>query len=125
MLPNEDFIALSPLLGPLHYQIAEIWQRLVGREDIGFDDNFFEIGGDSLLATQMICEVEAVTGQKIPPSALRTVFTIRELTATVMRRIPATGERIPALNRAAERRFCSATAIMPLAGFMRLDLLRC
>ena len=93
MLPNEDSIAPSPLVGPLHYQIAEIWQRLVGREDIEYDDNFFEIGGDSLLATQMICEVEAVTGQKIPPSALGTVFTIRELTATVMRRIPATAER--------------------------------
>jgi hypothetical protein len=94
MLPNEDSIALSPLVGPLHFQIAEIWQRLVGREDIGFDDNFFEIGGDSLLATQMICEVEAVTGQKKTPSALRTVFTIRELTATVMHSTPTTGERV-------------------------------
>ena len=93
-LLDGDSIAPSPLLGPLHLQIAEIWQRLVGREDIGFDDNFFEIGGDSLLATQMICEVEAVTGQKIPQSALRTVFTVRELAATVMRRIPATGELV-------------------------------
>jgi amino acid adenylation domain-containing protein len=94
MLPDEDSIALSPLVGPLHYQIAEIWQRLVGREEIGFDDNFFDIGGDSLLAMQMICEVEAVTGQKIPSSVLGTVFTIRELTATVMRRIPATREQV-------------------------------
>jgi amino acid adenylation domain-containing protein len=92
-LPDGDSIAPSSVLGPLHLQIAEIWQRLVGR-DIGFDENFFEIGGDSLLATQMICEVEAVTGQKIPQSALRTVFTVRELAATVMRRIPATGELV-------------------------------
>jgi acyl carrier protein len=125
MLPNEDTIALSPLVGPLHFQIAEIWQCLVGREDIGFDDNFFEIGGDSLLATQMICEVEAVTGQKIPPSALGTVFTIHELTATVMRRIPVTGERVTCAKQGRGTPFFSATAIIPLAGSMRLDLLRC
>ncbi len=75
----------APPLAPLHSQILEIWQALLGRSDIGIDDDFFEMGGDSLLTTQMVCEVEEATHQKIPPSALRSVFTIRELATTVLR----------------------------------------
>ena len=85
---------VAPLLAPLHSQILEIWQDLIGRNDIGIDDDFFEAGGDSLLATEMVCEVEKATHQKIPPSALRTVFTIRELAATVLRGSSATVELI-------------------------------
>ncbi len=85
---------VAPLLAPLHSQILEIWQDLIGRNDIGIDDDFFEAGGDSLLVTEMVCEVERATHQQIPPSALRTVFTIRELAATVLRRSSPTVELI-------------------------------
>jgi acyl carrier protein len=34
--------------------IAEIWQHLLGIEQVGINDDFFELGGDSLLATQVI-----------------------------------------------------------------------
>jgi acyl carrier protein len=83
-----------PPATPLHCQILEIWQRLIGRDDIGIDDDFFEAGGDSLLATQMVCEVEAVTRQRILPSALRTVFTVRELAAAIVRGSPAMPELV-------------------------------
>jgi oxalate---CoA ligase len=74
-----------PPFAPLHSQILEIWEALLGRSDIGIDDDFFEAGGDSLLATQMVCDVEQATHQQIPPSALRSVFTVRDLAATVLR----------------------------------------
>lgn len=35
-------------------QIAEIWQEVLKRDQIGIHDQFFELGGDSLLATQAI-----------------------------------------------------------------------
>jgi hypothetical protein len=37
---------------PLEVLIAEMWRKLLGRSDIGLDDDFFEIGGDSLQATE-------------------------------------------------------------------------
>jgi acyl-CoA synthetase (AMP-forming)/AMP-acid ligase II/acyl carrier protein len=74
-----------PPNSPLEFQIIDIWQALLCRKDIGIDDDFFELGGDSLLAVQMVLEIEAIAHRKIPPSALRAVYTVRQLTATIMR----------------------------------------
>lgn len=35
-------------------QIAEIWQQVLGRQLFSIHDNFFEVGGNSLLGTQVI-----------------------------------------------------------------------
>jgi oxalate---CoA ligase len=70
---------------PLEIQIMEIWNTLLCRDDIGIDDDFFELGGDSLLAVQMVLEIEAIARRKIPPSGLRTIYTIRQLAAMIIR----------------------------------------
>jgi acyl-CoA synthetase (AMP-forming)/AMP-acid ligase II/thioesterase domain-containing protein/acyl carrier protein len=85
---------VAPPESPLEFQILEIWQRLLGCADIGIDTDFFEAGGDSLLAVQMVCEVEAITRQPMPPSTLKSVYTVRELAATFVRRMPATPELV-------------------------------
>ena len=59
--------------------VAEIWQRLLKRTDIGMDDDFFEIGGDSLQATEMLLELEETTRHRINPSDVRAQLTIRLL----------------------------------------------
>jgi oxalate---CoA ligase len=69
----------SPFGSVLEADIAEIWRRLLDRADIGPDDEFFELGGDSLLATQMILEVESLTGRKLPDEALFEIATPRLL----------------------------------------------
>lgn len=38
----------------LEQQIANFWQRVLGIEKIGVNDNFFEIGGDSVMIIQII-----------------------------------------------------------------------
>src|SRR5262249_31353886 len=35
-------------------KLVEIWKETLSVEEIGIHDNFFEVGGDSLLATQLI-----------------------------------------------------------------------
>jgi acyl-CoA synthetase (AMP-forming)/AMP-acid ligase II/thioesterase domain-containing protein/acyl carrier protein len=64
---------------PLEILIAEIWRRLLERTDIGLDDDFFEIGGDSLQATEMLLEIEETTRHRIAPSDVRVQLTIRRL----------------------------------------------
>jgi acyl-CoA synthetase (AMP-forming)/AMP-acid ligase II/thioesterase domain-containing protein len=70
---------------PLELQIIDIWQFLLSRKDIGIDDDFFELGGDSLLAAQMVLEVETVARRKISLSALKAVYTVRQLAELIIR----------------------------------------
>jgi acyl-CoA synthetase (AMP-forming)/AMP-acid ligase II/thioesterase domain-containing protein len=69
----------QPPAAPLEILIAEIWQRLLKRADIGMDDDFFEIGGDSLQATEMLLMVEEVTHHRFGPSDIRARLTTRLL----------------------------------------------
>jgi acyl-CoA synthetase (AMP-forming)/AMP-acid ligase II/thioesterase domain-containing protein/acyl carrier protein len=75
---------VAPPESPLEFQILDIWQSLLGRDDIGIDDDFFELGGDSLLAVQMVLEVETIARRKIPLSAIRAIYTIRQLAAMII-----------------------------------------
>ena len=65
--------------GFLVNQLTEIWERLLKVSPISIDDDFSEKGGDSLLALEMLHEVERVTGQTIPVSLLFEARTIRQL----------------------------------------------
>lgn len=40
-------------------RLSAIWQRLIGYEKIGRKDKFFELGGDSLLATKLVAAINA------------------------------------------------------------------
>ena len=65
----------------LEQEILTIWQRLLQRTDIGVHDDFFEAGGNSLLAMQMLLEVEALLGRRISNSEVADVSSIRQLAA--------------------------------------------
>jgi acyl-CoA synthetase (AMP-forming)/AMP-acid ligase II len=85
---------IAPPVELLEFQILEIWQRLIGRADIGIDDDFFDAGGDSLLALKMLLEVEAIIRQRIPLSAIRAAYTVRRLASAVLRISPSSEERV-------------------------------
>jgi amino acid adenylation domain-containing protein len=60
-------------------QLVEIWQQLLGMESIGVKDNFFDLGGTSLLAVQMLREIEQRFAQKLPLATFLKVTTVEEL----------------------------------------------
>jgi amino acid adenylation domain-containing protein/non-ribosomal peptide synthase protein (TIGR01720 family) len=39
---------------PVEQALAEVWARVLGHERVGIHDDFFELGGDSILAIQLI-----------------------------------------------------------------------
>jgi acyl-coenzyme A synthetase/AMP-(fatty) acid ligase/acyl carrier protein len=70
---------------PVERRVAEIAAVLLRREQVGADENFFAIGGHSLLGTQMIARVRDAFGIDIP---LRSVFespTVGRLSAEIER----------------------------------------
>jgi thioesterase domain-containing protein len=57
--------------------LVGLWRDLLHLPAVGIDDNFFEIGGHSLLAAQLIAQVQGATGRKIAVSAVFRAPTIR------------------------------------------------
>lgn len=64
-------------------QLRQMWEELLNIEPIGVRDSFFELGGDSLLATQLLIKVEDVFARAIPPSSLIEEPTIEYLAKNI------------------------------------------
>ncbi len=50
--------------------VAGIWAKLLGVEKVGAYDNFFDLGGHSLIAVQAMALLEKATGKRLPLAAL-------------------------------------------------------
>jgi len=53
----------------LFFKLHEIWMRILECDDLGFDEDFFEAGGDSLAAINMLVEVDEHFGSLTSASA--------------------------------------------------------
>ena len=51
--------------GPREVRLAEIWQEALGIERVGIHDSFFELGGDSLLLTQVRVQMREALGRDL------------------------------------------------------------
>jgi thioesterase domain-containing protein/acyl carrier protein len=64
-------------------KLAHIWQDLLRIDSVGFDQNYFDLGGDSSLAVQMFAEIEKAFKVKLPLATLYDAPTIEELARIV------------------------------------------
>ena len=83
--PDADHLVRStPYAAPTTPQeavLAEIWQTMLQVEEIGIHDNFFEVGGDSILAIQIISRARQA-GLHFSVRELFQARTIAQLVAT-------------------------------------------
>ncbi|MCW2248520.1 amino acid adenylation domain-containing protein [Azospirillum fermentarium] len=118
-LPAPDTGASAPRAAPaapqtaLEARVAAVWQTVLRLDAVGIDDNFFDLGGHSLLLTQVH---EALRGETARPFPLITLFqypTVRTLAAWL-----AADDRAVAVSAsaAAPRRGSRAIAIIGLSG---------
>jgi acyl carrier protein len=61
----------TPPRTPTERQVVEIWQQVLGLQQISIDDDFFELGGHSLLAIQVNTRIRDAFGLELP---LRSLF---------------------------------------------------
>ena len=73
----------------LEARLVEIWAEVLGRHDIGIDDDFFDLGGHSLLAIRVFAAIERTTGSRLPLGALFRAPTIAGLAELMSVEIPA------------------------------------
>ncbi|MCU5403047.1 amino acid adenylation domain-containing protein [Bacillus cereus] len=79
-MPEEKQIN-SECVGPRNSNeqiLTTIWKRVLGVKNVGIYDNFFEIGGDSILSIQIISQASQV-GLKLTPKQMFECPTIAEL----------------------------------------------
>ncbi|WP_158628843.1 non-ribosomal peptide synthetase [Dyella choica] len=66
-------------------KLAALWQQVLGVERIGLNDNFFQLGGDSLSAAEMIARFPDCFGMELPLASLFEASTIAGLAAYLQR----------------------------------------
>ena len=88
--------ARTALRSPTERAIAAIWSRVLGIEGLGADDDFFDLGGHSLQAIQVVAEVRQAFGVEMGLRALLEAPTVAGLAAVVDAQRGG-GEAIPPL----------------------------
>jgi amino acid adenylation domain-containing protein len=83
-LPRPEFVqptgsGVVPPRDELERALEKVWQELLKAESIGVTDNFFDVGGHSLLAVRMMSEIRNLTGKELPLVALFQGATIEYL----------------------------------------------
>lgn len=73
--------------GELEEDLAALWSEFLGISPIGVDDNLFELGGDSLLAIQLLARVRSAYGVELHPAALFKTPTVAALAMLVETRL--------------------------------------
>jgi thioesterase domain-containing protein len=80
LLPEEGAIAPRD---DLEATLGTIWAEVLGRPSVGVNQNFFDLGGYSLLATRVFALIEERTGHRLPISALFDAPSVAELAAAI------------------------------------------
>ena len=64
---------------PLEHQLKEIWEQVLKIKEVGITDNFFDLGGNSLLAMNLAIAIEQQLEKIVPLSSFFQAPTIQEL----------------------------------------------
>ncbi|MFC4017175.1 SDR family NAD(P)-dependent oxidoreductase [Micromonospora sp. GCM10011542] len=67
----------------LEQAIARVWQDALGVPEVGVDDDFFALGGNSLVAVQLIAAMRKATGVRLPMRSLFETPTVAGLAARI------------------------------------------
>ena len=65
----------------LESKLVEIWEAVLGKEGIGIADNFFDLGGNSLLVAKLLLRIEQRLGESLSLANIFQAPTIRQLAA--------------------------------------------
>jgi non-ribosomal peptide synthetase component F len=112
--------ALLPAVGPspfapvgnphLEAALAAIWREVMEVEEVARDDNFFALGGHSILAARVGQHAGDVLGVEVPLAAVFEFATVAELAAELERRNPGLEEGLARVEGLPEDAFSGLLA---------------
>jgi amino acid adenylation domain-containing protein len=94
----------------LEMEVAAVWQKVLGADHVGLDDNFFDIGGTSLLLVSVQTKLQTLLNRKISVAELFAYTTVRTLAEKLGGSAPDSGSWHSAQNLAEKQRAAFARA---------------
>lgn len=73
----------QPPEGPMEQKLAKLWSELLRTPEISADDDFFELGGQSLLAMQLVGKIKSEFGINASLSEITNNSSLREMASMI------------------------------------------
>ncbi|MEL6232008.1 MAG: alpha/beta fold hydrolase, partial [Cyanobacteria bacterium J06627_3] len=93
--PPEPILSRDQLEGnffapsnPLELTLTQIWESVLGVSPLSIDDNFFDVGGDSLLAVQLFNQMQQQLDCALPLATLFQAPNVRQFAALLSQEQP-------------------------------------
>jgi amino acid adenylation domain-containing protein len=75
-----DFVAPRD---ELERKLTEIWEQVLGVPSISMTDNFYDLGGTSILVVQLLAQIATVFGKDLPLAIVLEAGTVKQLAAVI------------------------------------------
>ncbi|WP_163510266.1 non-ribosomal peptide synthetase [Fodinicola acaciae] len=85
-LPMPNARSSTPYVPPrteTEKTLCQVWKALLGAEKVGVDDDFFDLGGNSLAVARLVSRVRAAFGVELPAKAVFEARTVGRLVAEI------------------------------------------
>jgi amino acid adenylation domain-containing protein len=73
--------------------VKAIWARVLGHDEFDVDDDFFDVGGDSLLATWVVAELGQTLGRPVELAVFLEYSTVEDLAGRLASAVPVSEQR--------------------------------
>jgi amino acid adenylation domain-containing protein len=80
---GREAAAAAPPRDPLELQMLQVWEEVLGVRDLGVSDNFFDLGGHSVLAVRLMALVQQRFGRDLPIATLFVAPTVRQMVSAL------------------------------------------
>lgn len=97
-------LPLSTATTALEHQVHEIWTQVLGYRVAGLDENFFDVGGNSIQVAEIHARLQLLLKRELPITDLFVHTTIRTLVAHLSPRSTAITAQNAVLDRARRQR---------------------
>jgi amino acid adenylation domain-containing protein len=104
---------------PTQAGLSHLWSKLLKQDQVGLDDDFFALGGNSLLAAEMLAHARVMFGIKADYVAPLTRCLLRDPTLRGFARAARAGSRPTATRDGSTspgRRSCAGPVLTPIRG---------
>jgi acyl carrier protein len=81
--PQPSQAETEPLTTETEHRVAEVWREVLKVQQIGPEDDFFDLGGHSLTAMRVVARLREQFGSKVTVRLLFEARTIRRLAARI------------------------------------------